>query len=71
MPMRAKNLGTINDAHFQIWKLVTRNPKGDYRACMVDENNGNIVDGYNFVSEDGAEEAVANLWLALNKTKND
>ena len=67
MPMREKHLGTINDAHFQIWKLVSRNEEGKYRACMVDEMNGHIIEGYSFTSVGGAEEAVANLWLALNE----
>ena len=65
MPMRRKDLGTINDAHFVLRKLVTSKPK-QYRAAMEDEDNGNYIEGFDFIA-DTAEESVALLWLALDK----
>lgn len=65
MPMRAKYLGTINDAHFVLRKLVSVVPER-YWAYMEDEDTNLPVEGYSF-RDMPAEEAVANLWLALNQ----
>ncbi len=67
MPMRQKYLGsTVNDAHFVLRKLVGLTP--EYRAYYEDEDTGLAVEGYSFKNRI-AEEAVAQLWLALNEKK--
>lgn len=66
MPMRAKYLGTVNDAHFVLRKMVVGAPGRLYRALMEDEDTGKAVEGYNFIAAI-PEEAVGKLWLALNK----
>ena len=64
MPMRKKYLGTVNDAHFVLRKLVTVDGE-EYLAAYEDEDTYNSVPGYEFFGT--PTEAVANLWLAINK----
>ncbi len=64
MPMRKKYLGTVNDAHFVLRKLVGVRPA--YRACYEDEDTGMPVPGYDFVNEI-PEEAVSLLWMEINR----
>uniref|UniRef100_A0A6M3J888 Uncharacterized protein n=1 Tax=viral metagenome TaxID=1070528 RepID=A0A6M3J888_9ZZZZ len=62
MPCRKKYLGIINDAHFVLRKLVSR--EEEYWAYYEDEDTDKPVDGYSFRNMP-AEEAVARLWLKL------
>lgn len=63
MPMRKKYLGTVNDAHFVLRKIVTFSGE-EYLAAYEDEDTGIPVPRYEFYGS--ALVAVANLWLALN-----
>ena len=67
MPMRCKNLGTINDAHFVLRKLVSAD-KNQYWAYYEDEDIGVALKDYSFRNEP-ADVVVSKLWLALNKNK--
>ena len=66
MPMRKKYLGTVNDAHFVLRKLVTVDGE-EYLAAYEDEDTCSGVPGYEFWGS--PTEAVANLWLAINSQK--
>ncbi len=68
MPMRAKYLGTVNDAHFVLRKLVTSSNESRYWAYMEDEDTYEPVEGYSF-RDAPADVVVANLWLALQSNK--
>ena len=63
MPMRKKYLGTVNDAHFVLRKLVGN--ENIYRAYYEDEDTNESVPGYEFTEKE-ASVAVAKLWLKLN-----
>ena len=65
MPMRQKYLGTVNDAHFVLRKLVSSKEGGEYRAYYEDEDTNEIVPGYEFVGD--ADVAVAKLYIKLNE----
>lgn len=65
VPMRRKDLGTVNDAHFVLRKLVSRLP-GVYWAYMEDEDSDEPIEGYSFRNEP-ADVVVARLYVALNK----
>lgn len=65
MPMRRKDLGTVNDAHFVLRKLVGTN-KNSYWAYIENEDTYGEIEGYSFRNEP-ADVVVARLWLALNK----
>lgn len=64
MPMRRKDLGTVNDAHFVLRKLVSTD-KNSYWTYMEDEDTNKEIEGYIFRNEP-ADVVVAKLWLALN-----
>lgn len=68
MPMRVKYIdGLINDAFFILEKLCGQ--KASYRASLDgDFETEEIAKKWQFV-KDTPEEAVANLWLALNPVK--
>ena len=65
MPMRAKYLGTINDAHFVLRKLVSGD-QNQYWAYMEDEDTDEPVVGYSF-REEPADVVVAKLYIKLNE----
>ncbi len=66
IPMREKHLGTVNDAHFVLRKLVGNSPR--YHAYMEDEDHPDNwgIEGFSFIETD-PKVAVAKLYLALHK----
>lgn len=68
MPMRRKDLGTINDAHFVLRKLVSED-RNQYWAYMEDEDTNEPVLGFSF-REKPAVIVVANLYVALHEKNN-
>lgn len=68
MPMRKKyHPKLINDAHFFLTKRV--GSPADYRAYYEGETGEGVIEEWDCIGST-PEEAVAKLWLALNK-KND
>lgn len=63
IPCRKKYLGTINDAHFVLRKLVS-STNNTWRAYYEDEDTEKSVDGFDFVSE-GIEECCNKLLDAI------
>ena len=64
VPMRQKYLGTVNDAHFVLRKLVTSSKINQYWAYYEDEDTEKPIEGYSFRGEQ-AKTVIAKLLIAL------
>lgn len=59
--------GLINDAHFVLLKTFMNGNEKGYIACLEgDWESSEIESKYRFINST-PEEAVANLWLAINQ----